>query len=484
MKKYISLLFIIAGFTACDVLDQEPVSVIASENFFQNAAQAEAAISGVYDIFQTGTIGRDFKASATAGSDESTTSSSGGNNNRSNRHEINADHGPARDLWRELYTGIHRANDLIENLPNINDPALELDGKREQLLAEARFLRGFFYWQLSMWYGTVPLILQTTQTSDPAVLNVERTPLNVIYDTIIEDLTYAAANLPLTYSTAVFTRGRATKGAANAVLAKVYLRRAYTEFGSDDDFTSAAASAKAVIDNSIYSLVAGADYFTMFAFDAGNTVESIFEVQTETAELNGGDDLNREFEASENGNARARIVPNQKLIDAFNENPADLRAEAVLKPMDPSTNSGFSFYINKYDRKGGIITPNLVLLRLADIILVRAEALNALGQTAEAIVLLNQIRSRAGIPATTAFTQDEVFQAIQDERFVELAFEGHRWHDLSRFPANNFEWARNEFAETAEETQMSESETFQLLWPINNRELDVNKNLTQNPGYN
>ncbi|MCM5663176.1 RagB/SusD family nutrient uptake outer membrane protein [Galbibacter mesophilus] len=484
IKIYIALVAI--SIVSCDTLEQEPISVIASENFFQNEEQVNAALSATYDVLQSGAIGRDFKASATAASDESTTSSSGGNNNRANDHAINADHGPARDLWRALYQGIHRTNDIIENLPNISDPALDLDNRREQYMGEARFLRGFFYWNLLKWYGPVPVILNTTQSSDPAVLNVERTPLPQVYEQVIEDLEYGEQFLPTQYASEVFTRGRATKGAAQAVLSKVFLRRAYTDFADGGDFQASADYAKKVIDNSgLYRLVPADNYFTMFEAGAGNTSESIFEIQTETIEINSSDDLYREFEASENGpRARARIVPNQKLIDAFNTFPGDIRKDAVLKPMDPEQNAGFSFYINKHNVGEGQLIPNLVLIRLADIMLVRAEALNALNQTADAIALLNTVRNRAQIPPTTATSPADIFQAIQDERFVELAFEGHRWHDLSRFPANNYEWARMEYAETEERSQMSEDETYQLLWPINNRELDVNDKLEQNPGYN
>lgn len=111
-RLFIAILVI---FASCDVLNQEPVSVIAESNFYQNAQQVEAALSAGYDLFQTGTIGRDFFASASAGSDQTTTDpSSGGNNNRMNAHAVNADHGPARDLWRESYRAIHRANDVLK----------------------------------------------------------------------------------------------------------------------------------------------------------------------------------------------------------------------------------------------------------------------------------------------------------------------------------------------------------------------------------
>jgi len=478
--------FIVLVFPACDVLDQEPISIISDKNFFQNGEQAEAAISSAYQPLREGSLGRDFFASATAGADDSNTDpSSGGNNNRMNGHAVNADHGPARDLWRTAYLIIHRANDVIEKLPGVEDPALEINNKRENLLGEAYFLRGYLHFMLLRWYGEVPILLSTTKSSDPEEVKVERDPLPQVYEQVISDLTFAAENLPMSYDNNVFTRGRATKGAAQGILAKVYLRRAYTSFAGANDFTEAANWAKMVMDNtSLYQLLPAEEYASIWAADGGNTIESIWEFQTEEVGLNEGDNLHREFEARENGgNARARILPSQKIIDAFNENPSDIRFSAAIGAMDPGINNGFSFYYKKYNRNGGQLVPNQVALRLPDIMLVRAEALNASGNTPGAIQILDEIRIRAQIPNTTASTQEEVFQAIQDERFLELCAEGRRWYDLTRFPANNYEWARNEYAETAQVSQMDENETYQLRWPINNRELDVNENLVQNPGY-
>lgn len=470
---------------SCNVLDQEPISDITSDNFFKNEGQVFAAISGVYDLFQTGSLGRDYFASAAASADVSTTASSGGNNNRANAHGVNADHGPARDSWRESYRGILRANDIIENLPNIDDQALELNNLRAQYMAEAKFLRAFFYYRLSMWYGEIPLILETTKSTDPNVIFVERTPLPEVYAQIIEDLEEAATNLPTSYGSNELTRIRVTKGAAQAVLAKVYLRRGYSDFAEANDFQQAADYAKEVMDSELYELVPYADYSSIWTVGNQLTKESIWEVFLETNEVNGGHNSHREFERQENGGrARARILPSPKLIDMLNENPNDVRL-TMIGDMDPDENYGFSYYTTKFNRNGGIDVPNHIYLRLADIILVRALALNELGQTQDAIDLVNIIRDRAGIPDVSASTKEEAFDLIMDERFMELNFEGKRWYDLTMIPDNNYEFARREFEDTGDErSQLDESEVYQLRWPINNRELDLNFNLEQNPGYN
>jgi starch-binding outer membrane protein, SusD/RagB family len=485
MKNKILYIMLIGFIFSCNVLDQEPISDVTGDNFFRNEGDVFAAISGSYDIFQRNTFGRDFFASASASSDESTTASSGGNNNRANAHGVNADHGPARDLWRGCYEGILRVNDIIENVPNIQDQALDLDNLRAEYMAEAKFIRGFLFYRLSIWYGEIPVILETTKSSDPDVVFVSRDPLVDVYTQIILDLEDAAADLPVSYGSNELTRIRATKGAAQALLAKVYLRRAYSDFAEPNDFQQAADYAKLVMDSDVYELVPNAEYASIWSVGQQLTTESIWELFTETVEVNRGDDLYREFERSENGaRARARILPSPKLLDMLNQNPDDVRL-TVIGDMDPEENFGFSKYTTKYNINGGIDMPNHIHLRLADIILVRALALNELGQTDDAIDLVNIIRDRAGIPDVSAATKEEAFNLIMDERFMELNFEGKRWYDLSMIPDNNYEFARTEFEDTGDaRSQMDESETYQLRWPINNRELDLNFNLVQNPGYN
>ena len=484
MKNKILYITLIGLIFSCNVLDQEPISDITPDNFYQNEGQVFAAVSGAYDIFQTNTFGRDFFASASASSDESTTAPSGGNNNRANAHQVNADHGPARDLWREGYQGILRVNDIIENVPSVNDQALDLDNLREKYIAEAKFIRGFLFYRLSIWYGEIPIILETTKSTDPDVIFVSRDPLPDVYAQVISDLEAAAEDLPETYSSELFTRGRATKGTAQAVLAKVYLRRAYSDFSEPNDFQQAADYAKLVMDSDVYELVPNAEYASIWTVGQQLTSESIWELLTETVEVNRGDDLYREFERQENGaRARARILPSPKLLDMLNENPNDVRL-TMIGDMDPDENFGFEKYTTKFNINGGIDMPNQIYLRLADIILVRALALNELGQTDDAIDLVNDIRDRAGIPDVSAATKEEAFDLIMNERLMELNFEGKRWYDLSMIPDNNYEFARTEFEDTGDtRSQMDESEVYQLRWPINNRELDLNTNLVQNPGY-
>jgi hypothetical protein len=137
-----------------------------------------------------------------------------------------------------------------------------------------------------------------------------------------------------------------------------------------------------------------------------------------------------------------------------------------------------AYYVKKYERNSvtevARLTQanNVVMLRLADVVLMRAECLNELGRTQEAIPFLNQIRTRAGLDPTTAVTQEEVRQAIEDERFVELCFEGHRWWDS----------IRTNRATVLSAPRLTNPD--RVLWPVPGRDIDLNPNLLpQNPSY-
>lgn len=492
MKKLVYTIILISiTIISCDVLDQEPVSIIASENFWTTAPEAEAGIASMYQPLREGVITREFFVTATCGGDGGTVDpSSGGNNRRMDRHEVTDQQGNTRDLWRALYEVNLRANDALENIPGIEDPGLDANGKRENLMGEAYFMRGFAYFTLLRWYGDVPLVLETTKTSDPELVNVPRDDIEDVYRQAISDFENALDMLPTSYSISEFTRGRATNGAANAYLAKIHLRRAYETFAEPNDFENAAAYALEVINNSLYELLPASEYGTQWAPDGGNTVESIWEFQTEQVGLNEGDNIQRDFEDPANGtrgDARARVLPTRKLIEAFQENPDDIRFPIVISEVidDELRAKGFTHTFTKFNRFGGQQVPNLQVMRLPDLMLIRAEALNELGNSAEAISLVNAIRLRANIPPVPIGSQAEVFEAIQEERFLELCAEGQRWYDFSRIKQNNYKWARAELAETDPATlqDMSASETFQFVWPIYFREISVNDALCQTPGY-
>ncbi|MFP4293981.1 MAG: RagB/SusD family nutrient uptake outer membrane protein, partial [Cyclobacteriaceae bacterium] len=282
-----------------------------------------------------------------------------------------------------------------------------------------------------------------------------------VFEQIISDLTTAEELLGAESQ----NRARASKGAARAMLAKVYLYR-----NAPGDLELALTETEEIMADNQYQLVAGADYATIFTVGQQNTSETIFELsyRPNTSVENHG--MDRETVPFPNNNPR--MAPTEKIIEAFNQNPEDLRLPVSLDTINGRT------YIRKYqnapaeDVARGTQASNVVILRLADVILMRAEILNELGRTGEAIPFLNQIRERAGLQPTAATSQQDVRLAIENERFLELAFEGQRWYDL----------VRTDRAQEVIGDRLFDVD--RILWPVPGRDIDLNPNLLpQNPSY-
>ncbi len=315
----------------------------------------------------------------------------------------------------------------------------------------------FFY--LSRFYGKIPLITKPSKSPNTD-FNVARSELPAVYEQIVADLLQAEELL----STPSVNRARASKGAARAMLAKVYLYR-----NAPGDYQLALTKTEQVMADQQYSLVDGKAYSSLFRVGEQNTPETIFELSYRPSRAVEAHSLERETVPYPNNNPR--VLPDQKIINAFNENPQDLRI-----PISVGFHNN-RFYTLKYqtappaEAARGLQANNVIILRLADVILMRAECLNELNRTIEAIPFLNQIRNRAGIAPTTATSPAQVRLAIENERFLELAFEGQRWFDLVR-------------TGRAVELIPQLTNPDRILWPVPARDIDLNPNLLpQNPGY-
>ena len=306
-------------------------------------------------------------------------------------------------------------------------------------------------------YGDVPLV--TIETTDPYdFFGRGRTSINEVYAQIELDLTEAISILPTEGSDS----SRATKGAAQALLGKVYLTR--------QNYGAAQSQFNAMINS--YALVP--DVADIFGEDNENNSEVIFAVQY-TAGLDGdreGSNALQQFTPSGTvSGAKGHNLPNEELLDLYEE--ADLRFDAyyTLYPGSPL------YYTNKLTlndsrpQDGG---SDWIVLRYSDIVLALAEVENELsGGSSTAITLLNSIRIRAGLPVTTATSQSDLRDAIALERRLELALEGQRWFDLLR-------------TDKAIEVMTANGKTIpanDLLMPIPQNQLDTDPTLGQNPGY-
>jgi hypothetical protein len=349
-----------------------------------------------------------------------------------------------RDIWGWMYSGVNRANFIME----FQDKT-DFEGK-ENILAQARFLRAYYYFELVKFFGDVPLAVDKRITFGEQ-FDLERTPTSEIYAQMEADLIYAAENMPYVQDDV----GRATKGSAQALLGKVYLYQ--------DKFTEAAAVLEDLISNGPYQLLS--DYSTMFENDNENNIESVFEVQYTDEEGAGFGCLQcsegniavgfngiRNYNGPLFDSGFSFNVPTQETYDAFEE--GDLRRDVAVLDIEAwaaETGATYSigfkhtgYYNRKYIARQGdantgdanLTNPNNYrAIRYADVLLMAAEALNRGGiSDSRAQMYLNMVRERAFGNSDNNITATGIglTNAIYRERRVELVGEGHHFFDLVR----------------------------------------------------
>lgn len=334
------------------------------------------------------------------------------------------------EIFRANYEGINRANRAISIIPTLDKADANI---RERLVGEAKFLRAFMYFTLVKAYGGVPVIdhVPNPASEEDRLMQLTRKTPAEVYAFIEKDLTEAAAVLPLKSAYSASEKGRASQGAAYALLAKINLYQ---------------KNWQKVVDNcnlvTGYSLVA--NYASMFRLAGENDAESIFEIQgTGTVPIKGIAGYSAiQGARGAGGWGWGFNTPSQSLLNAYEAN--DVRKNATIifagttlydGRVVPTTVENPMYNYKAYSSSftdAWETDTNIKYLRFAEVILMKAEALNELGQTADAIVLLNQIRNRAGLANTTAVSQSDLRTSIWKERRVEMAFEHDRFFDLVR----------------------------------------------------
>lgn len=465
-------------------LDQSPVSQsIAVSNtsadslVYQSAAEVEAALAGVYADFKNEYYQLDYFVNGDAQSDDAYAGGDNPANFQIDDYKIDATNTNVSRDWAYLYATIGKANSVINNVGAIDDPALT-DWRKQEILGEASFIRAFMYFQLVQLWGDVPLQLTDVKTISVDLLEEiypilfpARTAKETVYQQIIDDLELAEG---IVRSTAPH-KGYVTKGAVRALLAKVYATQVPANWEKVNQYCDAVIAGG-------YSLLP--NYDDLWNNNNENSVEAIFEIN-----YNGGiSDGNWGTKIFRGLDWKKFNTPSNDLVRAFDAENDQIRKNASIVFLDvsgkwsdqhwPQTQYPF---INKYRIFTEGSPQNYIFLRLADILLLKAEALNELGDLAGATALVNQIRNRVNLPATVAASQEAMRLAIANERRLELAFEGHRWFDLKRSGrAVEVIRAATGANNTSLGYQLTES---RLVWPIPQTELDKNTKLTQNAGY-
>ncbi|MFT3701655.1 MAG: RagB/SusD family nutrient uptake outer membrane protein [Agriterribacter sp.] len=516
MKKYffqyiIAMLGLLLLGSCKKFLDDKPQTALTTGNAYSTAEDIENALTGCYNLF----YGSDYYQweNVMLSDVRSDNAYPGGNNEESfydyDRFILPASNTHIYAHWQALYGGIARCNVLLNKIAEITDADLT-DERRKQIIGEASFLRAFHYYQLVKLFGGVPIELESN-TAEPEKTRKPRSSEKEVYDQIVKDLQTALDNLPdhfdgpdgsATANAPAVNKVRATKGAVNAMLAKVWAQR------SDRDYNKVLQYCDAVISSGEhYSLMS--NYADVFDGDHDFNTESILEIPYQEGSASAacwGVEL---FLAPEDG-WQKYCVPSKDLVAAYDAAGDMQRKDANIlftktddngdpiswadENWNPCNDEETAIPFN-YKQKhpaGWSSGDNFYLLRLADIILLKAEAQNETGNADAAATTVNLIRSRAGLDPITATSQDQMKKAILLERRLELAFEGHRWDDLVRAGvATEVMQALNEYTYTCADgvegpaVKMDYSNCTQQRWimPIPQVEIDANPNLTQNPGY-
>ena len=516
--RFLAALGAVSVVLACNdkqFLTEQPFDFIGPANFYRNSGDALAAINGVYADFINSTgdnyYGRNF-VMLVEHPTEMWTSRLSATNERSQPdvYAIPVSHAYVQSVWASAYDAINRANSVLDHVP-----AIDMDTTlRKRIVGEAKFLLATHYFNLVRMFGGVPIKVNETAGLDS--LAIPRNTAQEVYALIEQDLKDAIAALPPAKSYTGSDLGRASRGAAKTLLAKMYLQRAGTGVGTAADWQNALAMAKQVQSDGDYSLVA--DYKSLFDFIGGTVSERnsevIFAVENIRAPGLGGrisshmapTNTAPYLGASTNGSFEAESIwfhtfrADDKRRDGtfvFTWNKAGANVtwnEAQTASQPYASETPFPRKFLDIQMTGtGAEEPNYIVLRYAEVLLMIAEASNEVnnGPTPEAYAAVNAVRTRAGIPSMTAGLSHDLFRdSVFNERRWELALEGpNGYFDSQR----NWNWAKARIEESMKHARSSSSkfpkannspipDKYKLM-PIPQRAIDLNKLLQQNPGW-
>ena len=496
--KYISTVALSGALllTGCEknLLDQTNPNAPSTATFFKTPNDAMLAVTACYDPFHfEGSYGRWIHFDYDLRSDEGYSNSPWTDLANSTRFIfVDYNFPTVSSPWTEAYRGVYRCNQVINQVPDIDfagDDAL-----KTRLMAEAHFVRAMYYWNLVTLWGSVPLITEPVDASS-------REPQGTVqqgWDFILADLAVAEAGLPASYSGADL--GRATKGAAQTLIGKVYMQQR--------KWADAQAQFTKVISSGQYALVP--NYLDNFNTAGENNKESIFEIGFTDALTGDGQDV----PGSSLGCQRAQFFgargvgwcdgqPRRWLYGEFNEKTMDgkpdPRRDVTLlsnhllvygktyaqRDFKDTTEVFWRKYQNDRTRDfENYFSPiDFRVMRYADVLLMQAEALNEQGKPADAIPLINQVRARVNLaPLTGSYSQAEMKKQILHERVTELAGENTRWTDLQRSGLLDDQAGVSSIAARDPDfANFVVGKSFYL--PLPQADITLDPNLKQNPGW-
>lgn len=503
MKKIKYLLIVISvAFFSCDSdkLDLIDNNGLNSDTFMETESQAIEATTAIYDpLNHLGMYKLTFLTLGEIPTDNIINENGDGNFGpdmiKLNNYNWDSNNMYFTLRWNAGYKGIARANFLLENLDKVTNFS---SGKRNELEGQALFLRALYYYNLVAGFGDIPLSIKVLSPSEAN--NLPKSPEADVWGQMEEDLARAAQLLPVSYPSDEI--GRVTKGAAFGLLSRVKL---WTK-----DYIGAEEAATE-LESLNYELVAAEDFVKMFDGRLENSTESVFETQLISGRGNFWNDEKAEtslimhifpriswavymiprktadydvvtdaFEANDIRREGSLLISGQDQIFYESENRMSVFPDLTIHSdfrLDLQTNGAYQMrkflpYDTTNWQRGGAFfnigtAINIPVIRYAEVILNKAEALNEQGKTQEAWIELEKIRLRAGLTMDGISNTDEdaLRTQIKKDRRVELMFEGHRWFDLKRWGDLNTL------------TNAGLNYSGQTNWFIPSPESDVNPNL-------
>jgi len=494
MKKIIVLLLLLSGMFGCNkILDKTPLTSITAENFFKNSDDAESAITGCYDALQNDEYyGSEMNKLGEMPSDNC--SSSNGDVFSLDKLTWNSSNtGSVNRLFQFPYRGINRANTVLKYLSSVPMDTV----RRNQIMGEAYFLRGLHYFNLVKIYGGVPIRLTPTESGTSQ--NPGQATADQVFAQVESDLSMAESLTAKTFGNTSLNRTRVIKTAVNALQARVYL--------TERKWDKAIAAANKVTQSSEYVLSGNFND----NFPPKNKPESIFEVQY-SGNNDGGFTLpdlilpsppavysfpkfniptNELIQAMDTVNdSRWKFSGNVNFTKGDNTQAYYRNYGSVIHGNVANGNDG-GFFVYKWRNTNFFnSSDNYIVLRLADVYLMYAEASNEqIGPNQLALDKLNAIRTRAGLVALTLadlFDKQTFRNEVDQQRRAELAFEGERWFDLIRYARQTIADPSAKHKVTALDiitAQKGTPDVNYLVLPIPLYELNNNPLIKQNPGY-
>jgi len=444
-------------FSSCKKFVQvpQPSTQIQTSQIFENDASALSAALGVYSKMVSANLSitnGGVSVYAALSADEMNNTVANPDVDAFTKNSLLASNPVLNgNFWKPAYSTIYSANAVLEGLKQSKAIAPAL---KAQLQGEMLVCRSLCYFYLVHLFGDVPLQVSTDFEVNQSA---ERRSSQVIYDQIITDLKEAKNLLTPAYPSA--GRVRANKWAATSLLARIYL---YT-----GDWSNAEKEASDVLNSGMYSLTPAASISNAYA---NNSTEAVWQVMRETSNTTEG----AAFIPSSATTKPAYSI-SASLLQAFEA--GDLRKKYWMDSSKVGSPATVFYYPKKYRQRSSTspVQEYLVVLRLAEMYLVRAEARAQQNTISGALQDINQLRSRAGLADTVATDKTTLLKIIEHERQVELFAEwGHRWMDLKR---------SGRLSVVMPVIKGANWQDSDALYPIPQSEINSNARLTQNPGY-